>query len=380
MSEKDANGQFVRTPAEAFRPHQFEDYITLSCGYDFNANLPEDAETEQEIDTLFETMMPKPDHRKLLMQILASCLDGKQYQQFFMLNGGGGNGKGTTFDLMQVILGNDFFLKANNDLLQSLGKANSASEDMIAMKNKRMLVFEEIGDSINNTIVNRLTGGGTVSGRRLYGSSEVFELMSTTCAAFNGKAKLQKKPDGNSELRRYVDIMFTVNFTTREDKIGLHDVQYGEEILWARADAKYESKSWRSKAAPYILRRLLNEHRQCCDGDKGVQFQIPEEVYRRSEKFLDDQNLFNRLFGELFTPKEGGKLKVKDIWEAIGEHEEYRMLKYDDKRKYNRKMLGEWLQNKFRDNFVTDSSNTQMLKGYELKVEVCSEEPPTDPL
>jgi hypothetical protein len=45
-------------------------------------------------------------------------------------------------------------MKANNELMRGFGKVNQASEDMMDLKGIRMLVFEEIGDEIDNNIIN----------------------------------------------------------------------------------------------------------------------------------------------------------------------------------------------------------------------------------
>ena len=85
------------------------------------------------------------------MEVLASALDGIAYEKFFMFNGGGGNGKGIIFNLMSEVLG-DYCLTAKNAVLKDFAKANESSGDLLDLRAKRMILFDELGDLNNNVI------------------------------------------------------------------------------------------------------------------------------------------------------------------------------------------------------------------------------------
>ena len=86
-------------------PYKFDDYMTLTSGFDFEEFVEkENQDVVTDLVNFFNSIMPNMDHQLLLIQILASGLDGLLYQKFFMLNGEGGNGKGSIFELMKTLL------------------------------------------------------------------------------------------------------------------------------------------------------------------------------------------------------------------------------------------------------------------------------------
>ena len=66
------------------RPYKYDDYITLSTKYDYikpdYVNNGIDKNMRDEILAIFKTIHPDQEIRDLCMQILASGLDGKNYQ------------------------------------------------------------------------------------------------------------------------------------------------------------------------------------------------------------------------------------------------------------------------------------------------------------
>jgi phage/plasmid-associated DNA primase len=254
--------------------------------------------------------------------------------------------------------------------MRGFGKVNQASEDMMDLKGIRMLVFEEIGDEIDNNIMKRLTGGGMLTGRRLFKGNESFTLMATIFASFNAKPKLKFKPEGNSELRRLIDMFFRRNFTDTADKVGKKEIKDNIEITWCKADHKYTTKEWGVRIRNGLLNMLMNVYRKYSSGDCGVQFTIPADVQRRIEDFLDAQNIFNSIFDTCYEKvDDGSKCEVKlcDIWDNITFNTEYKELPFKEKRKYNRKYFDEWIEGKASVSPNVDKC--KVIKGYKVRDE-----------
>jgi phage/plasmid-associated DNA primase len=57
-----------------FRPYKYDDYMTMTCGYDYTDKI--DKTKLQTIKTLIEQIMPDPDIRKFYLQILSAGLTG----------------------------------------------------------------------------------------------------------------------------------------------------------------------------------------------------------------------------------------------------------------------------------------------------------------
>ena len=371
MCEKDEDGNFIYNYDECFRDYEYNDFITINTNYDFTPFDENDEENKliiEEIVEFFESVMPNKEHLLLLLQELASCLDGLLYQRFIMFNGSGGNGKGAIFELMNLLLG-DYFKKANNEILKGFSKLNQASEDMMDLMNKRMIVFEEIGDKVDNDLMKRVTGGGQITGRRLYKGNESFTLSATIFASFNGKMKLKYKPDGNSELRRLIDMFFTRNFTDRKEKIGKIEIKDNIEILWCQSNPKYTTTEWGLKIRNGLLNMLLNIYRTYCDGNNGIVFTIPDDVQRRIEDFVDAQNIFNTIFDDYYEKVDDQKqfIKLCDIWDNIQFNSDYKNLPFKEKRKYNRKYFDEWIGQKLC--VSANKDKCKIIRGYKNKTD-----------
>ena len=343
----------------SFRKAEPADYVTMSVGYDFEV-LVEDP--DDKLDKFFTTSVPNEADHQLLMEILASSLDGIGYERFFMFNGEGGNGKSIIFQLMAIVLG-DYCLTAKNAVLKDFAKANESSGDLLDLKAKRMILFEELGD-LNNNVIKNFTGGVPVTARALYKSNETFKLSATTIASYNQRPDIINTTGGNSDFRRYIDLFFSVNFTDKAEKIGPTKQVGNQTITWAIADNKYSSGEWREKVKLAMLFKLLLWYQKSFD-DKAncIQFNVPVEAVNRVTSFIDDQNHFHRIFNEYYiaSPESKTHIYLSALWEKIQYDDTYMGLSIKIKKRFGRKAFYEWLQKSFTVD--RDSANVMYIIG-----------------
>ena len=264
-----------------------------------------------------------------------------------MFNGGGGNGKSVIFNLMAEVLG-EYCLTAKNAVLKDFAKANESSGDLLDLRAKRMILFEELGD-LNNNVIKNFTGGVTITARALYKSNETFKLSATTIASYNQRPDITNTTGGNSDLRRYVDLFFAVNFTGDEDKIGTTEEIGNQTITWAAADNKYSSGEWREKVKLGMLFKLLYWYQRSFNIKTNcVDFNVPAEAVNRVAEFIDDQNHFHRIFNEHYevAPESIDKLYVVEMWDKIQSDNTYKALPIKVKKRFGRKAFDEWLGEK----------------------------------
>ena len=338
---------------DAFRRAEPTDYITMSVGYDFIEPVGDLTEVRDELDWFFATSIPNDADRQLLMEVLASSLDGIAYEKFFMFNGGGGNGKSVIFNLMAEVLG-EYCLTAKNAVLKDFAKANESSGDLLDLRAKRMILFEELGD-LNNNVIKNFTGGVSITARALYKTNETFKLSATTIASYNQRPDIINTTGGNSDLRRYVDLFFSVNFTGDEDKIGTTEVVGNQTITWASADNKYSSREWRDKVKLGMLGRLLYWYQKSFNtSSNSIDFNVPADAVNRVAEFIDDQNHFHRIFYENYeiipenepeceSKNNESSMKVVDVWRTISNDNSYLRLGSKEKKRYGRKAFDDWL-------------------------------------
>lgn len=383
------NGVYDLDKAE-FRGYRFDDYITMTTkydykdidyGYEYDAsgnttndflskdengeylyeisqadidNWTSNREIKDELIKVFDTIHPDPEVLLLYFQTLASGLDGRAYQKLFLFNGQGGNGKGLTGSLMDIVLG-DYYHQPSNGILKDVEKANTPSPDMINLKNKRYINFKEVAGSIRVAMLRNLTGGGKFNGRFLNQNPETFFMTATFVMEFNTSPDLDGKPQ-RADYRRLVDMLFPVNFTDDPTKI---DKTIGG-VLFKKANSYYETQEFLSKSKLVFLHMLLKVYATYRDTKKntGMQFTIPESVRLRTEKFIENQNLFQKVFNSFwgkvevnYNSKEDVEAKttqVKNIWESITMSEEYKNLTYREKRQYGRDEFYKWIEGLFK--------------------------------
>lgn len=353
-----------------FRDYKYDDYMTMSVNYNYekpNYNDEQMKKQRDEIYALIESIHPDTDYRTSYMQILASGLDGRLYQNLFMFNGEGGNGKGLTSKLMKTILG-DYYHQPTNGVLTDIEKANTASPDIMNLKNKRYIDFAEVSGSMNNAIMKKLTGGDTYSGRHLHQDPEQFTLSATIVANFNQAFEFTDTVK-QGEIRRVKDVGFFSNFVQKGDhRIG---TTIGE-ITYLEANSKYETDAFIKSSKLIFLDILLDAYQSYRDKENGtgIIFTENEKINKRSALFMANQDLFKKIFDKIWVKAphdttEDTTLKLKDMWKHIMSSEHYKVLSYREKRKYGRDEFYKWVSTITK----IDEKREKTITGYEYNSE-----------
>ena len=340
--------------ADEFRNYRYDDYITMTTKYNYiqvDYDLLENNTLKEELATIIDTIHPDPEHRLLYLQILASGLDGRAYQKLFLYNGQGGNGKGFTGSMMDTTLG-DYYHQPSNGILKDVEKSNSPSPDMFNLKGKRYINFKEVAGSVRVAMLRNLTGGGKFSGRLLNQNPETFTMSATFVMEFNNPPELDGKPQ-RADYRRLVDLLFPVNFTDNESLVGK---EIGG-VLYKKANTYYETQEFIQKMRPIFLDLLIGVYRAYKTKD-GINFTIPQSIRDRTDKFIENQNLFQKVFNDLWKrveviPDDENDIKrktqkVKDIWDSITYSDDYKRLSYRDKRQYGRDEFYKWIEEQIK--------------------------------
>jgi|694.fasta_scaffold04525_27 phage/plasmid-associated DNA primase len=326
-----------------FRPYAFNDYMTITTGYDYEPvdlkNL-ENKKLIEEMECIIKSIQPDEQHRILYKQILASGLDGRAYQKLFLLNGAGGNGKGLTGSLMDAVLGG-YYHQPSNGLLKDVEKSNTPSPDMYNLKGKRYINFKEVAGSVRVAMLRNLTGGGKFTGRLLNQNPESFFMNGTFVMEFNNPPELDGKPQ-RADYRRLVDLNFPINFT--DDPTKINKTIGG--LIYKEGNPYYETQEFIQKMKPIFLHLLLETYKTYKDGENGIKFTIPDDIRKRTEEFIENQNIFLKIFNELWTKSNNidDTEKLKDIWTSIFTSQEHRNLTSREKRTYGRDEFYKWIE------------------------------------
>lgn len=363
------NGVFELLTGE-FRNYKFDDYLTLTCGWDYNEfdySIKEHQDNKELICKIIEDIDEKAEERLFKLQTLASGLDGRGYQLLHYWVGSGGNGKSLLLALLKFVLGNDFYYQAPAGLTKELSRPNNASPDAYRLMFKRWCNFTEVKGTISLGVLRTLTGGGDFHARLLNQNPVQFKSSATFSMEFNNPPEFDGKPQ-QSDYRRGLLHRFSTNFTSSSkypEKIG----KTINGVVWKEANPYYETDEFYTKMRPYFFDLLSGIYRTYANAEMGMVFTIPKSVINETEQFINDQNLFQKVFNERYEKvdwteedKKDKSLKFKDFWEAFNYSQEFKTLRTNGQRaEYSRDNCYEWL----RSNFQTkrDKNKVEWLLG-----------------
>ena len=201
-----------------FRDYTKEDLSTLSCDVPYTEPVQADVEM---LESILVKIFPDPELLEYVMEIFATGLLGVGLEHFYVLNGGGGNGKGLLNGLMKTLLGagEDGYCMPNFPpaLMCANLESNAPYPDIAKLHNKRWVTMAEppTGKRFVNSTMRALTGGNDISARDLYSSSKQVTIHATWNCECNERPKMMETPK-NADMRRLFDIPFSSTFTEKE--------------------------------------------------------------------------------------------------------------------------------------------------------------------
>jgi len=316
-----------------FRDYYYNDYISITCGYDWREPTDEEIKV---VNDLIESIMPVKEERELFLQIMCTALDGKCLEKFIIFNGGGGNGKGVIDDLLLKAVGN-YGMIGNNGILFETSKTGSNPEKSNIHK-KRLVIFREPSEKnkFENSIIKELTGGGTFSARSHHEKSTTKELNLTMIVECNKRPLFAEEPQ-DAETRRIIDLYFRSTFTS---DLGM--VDNSNNIYLANPELK--SSEFQEKYKFALIKILLEQYK--IYKNHKFSFNIPVTIKERTQLYLEMSCNIVQWFKEnyeLTTDKEDF-VKVKDIYEKFAMSDYYVNLTKQEKRKYNKTYFTDYFQ------------------------------------
>jgi hypothetical protein len=310
-----------------FRPTQYDDYITMSCGYDYSDEI--DPDKLKELEDLLETIIPDIQNRNLLLEILSCGLTGRSIEKFIIFNGGGRNGKGLIDEFLKIIYGEYALIYANVSLLTEKDKTG-ANPEKAAIHNKRIVIMKEPegNEPLRNDRVKDITGGGNISGRMLYSNNTIINLHLLLIMECNERPKFKTEPT-HAEEERTIDLLFPNRFTTLDDEI--------DGITVFKADSKYKTDEWKESHRIEFLHLIIKSFKQF--QQKNYVFTIPQNVKERTQSYLNSSFPILEIFLDLYvkTNVKTDVVKLGNVFDKIKNTEIFNGFDKAEKRKYNYK-------------------------------------------
>lgn len=346
---------------DCFINHQYENYISTTCGYDWIEPSPDEI---NELNNLIDSIMPIPEEKKLFLQILSTTLNGKNIENFIIFNGGGGNGKGVIDDLLLEALGN-YGMIGNNAILFEKSSTGSNPEKA-NMHKKRLVVFREPSEKnkFENSVIKELTGGGTFSGRGHHESNTKKELNLTMIVECNKRPLLAEEPT-DADFRRIIDLLFRSSFTMDKELID------NKKNIF-EANQYYKTKEFQKKYKFALLKILFEAYKEY--RENNYSFTIPKTIKDRTKNYLELSCNILDWFKEIYekSDKSDDYLQIKNIYAEFINSAYYSNLSRNERKKYNKSYFQNYFNTNlfFRNNYAERFKNVRnVIKGWKIKIE-----------
>jgi putative DNA primase/helicase len=204
-------------------PHRREDYLTRLCPteYDPDAKCPVWEKLLTDVFPAVSDAAEEPGDGELIdfvQRYLGSTLTGDVRDQYLVIfYGAGANGKSTLVITLMDVLGPDYAMKANQELLVTKRGERHSTERM-DLFGKRFVVASETdeGARLDAAFVKDLTGGEPVRGRRMREDNWQFDPTHKIVLLTNHKPRIYG--DDHGIWRRVVLVPFDVTFWDPDDR------------------------------------------------------------------------------------------------------------------------------------------------------------------
>ena len=342
-----------------FREVKYSDYLTMSCGYDYNPTYEPDK--MEDMLSLLKTIIPDEETRNLMLEVMSAGLTGRVIETFVLFNGKGRNGKGLLDEFLQLIYGDYCLIYANVSLLTEKQKTGGNPE-LATIDNKRIVIMKEPDDDepLQNSTIKSITGGGNISGRMLYSNKTNVDLSLILIMECNVRPKFKSAP-GDAEEDRVIDILFPNRFTTKEDEV--------DNVSVFKGNSLYKTKEWKESHRDAFLQILIGSYKKLQKNEHVLK--IPAVVAKRTMNYLNQSFPIMELFNDYYvkTNNKETPLKLKEVYDKLKNTDTFYNFTKEQKRKYNLKNFYEFFETHrtFREHYKERTSDSRnVLYGYEL--------------
>ena len=294
-----------------------DDYITQSCHSNYIKSSPAKLE---EIKRILSEILPDADYRNSYLSILKSCLTGIRVKNFILANGAGNNGKGLITQLMESLLGKDYFYRGNVLTLTERLKAGSSVE-IANMNLARMICFSEPeeGSELQLGVIKALSGDDSICARTIYSKNTKTQLTGTIITEVNGKPAIHGAINDGA-VERWININFPNCFTANQELV--------DNITKFKVNTTYVSIGWRESTRCALFDMLLEV--------KGNNIFIPEIIVNDTKQYLLNTDPFTKWFEETYeyVPVDGLKsvITAQAMYQTLKESDFYENLSKKAKR------------------------------------------------
>jgi len=344
--------------AGKFRQGTYEDYITFSTGYNWCDYDPDHPDTIGIYKFLSE-ILPNEAVREWTLGILGRSLIGFPDEKFYIWTGlSGANGKSTLVNFLEMTLG-DYATSQDVALLTNKRAAsNAATPEIIDIKGKRMVFFQEPEptDRLRTGILKQFTGGDTIRARELYKKPISFRSMSNFFMCCNDLPHVSALDGGTWRRIRVTE--FTSRFC--DDPKKPNEFRIDPQLKW-------KLEEWK----PRFMSILIHYYHKYAGS--GIKLVEPPEVNAATARYKTDNDKYNDFFEECLEESTAAFSTTLELFSAF---EFWWKGNYLNEKMPSKSEFKMALRNKYGEELVrTDSTTNRKSKGFPVAIRGDDDEP-----
>lgn len=258
----------------SFRSIQPDDYISVTCGYDYREA------TQDEKNMVLELLMkiwPSKEVCRYMLQALSQSFLGFNYDEnFHVLSGKGSNGKSTLIDLCIQVFGDLSFCLPHTYITKDTDTASTVLPALVNSRQKRFVYVNEPkeDDVLQINFLKRYTGRDQCSARTLFGEEIDFKPQYKIWICTNAIPELSSHDDAIE--RRMRIIPFNSRFC---DKPELENEYLVNRKLKTEIQ---DNESWKYGFLGLLLEEFILLNKQS--------LVMPKEAVEMTEKYMMKMN------------------------------------------------------------------------------------------
>ena len=244
----------------------------------------------------FKLIYPDDDLREYVLTLLASCLEGRNKEQKFWINtGGGSNGKSMIQTLMEYTFGDYQTSLQTTVLTRKRPESGAANPDMITTKCKRYIYMGEPdpGEKLNTSRMKQLSGEDRIEARGLFSDQEKFNMMGKMFLSCNDLPPISSMDNGTWRRIRVIP-----HISTFKDP-GSPDIDPTKNIYEKDMKLKIKLKNWRVAFLGLLVHYYNTKYLK-----EGLR--EPPCVLAASNKYKERNDVFMSFFNEHYVKQIGG--------------------------------------------------------------------------
>jgi len=195
----------------------------INVAYDKDADAPQWTQ-------FLEQVLPDPEIRNYIQRAIGHTLLGDADRRaLFLLHGPSGTGKSQFVRMMELMFG-DYAETASAVTFNAASKTATLTNDLNDLRGKRFVSLSELdeGETLNESLVKRLTGGDTAKSRGLYQENRSWRVQFVMWMATNHLPRLNS--DDNAIWRRVKPVAFdTVIAAVTTETVNLAEKIFAQE-------------------------------------------------------------------------------------------------------------------------------------------------------